>query len=80
MGCSVDGGIEWSRVEWSRETCANMHREVGTDLAVHSRFPPEAPRSPEGMPFQHMYPGAQRECETLEKTQLFGGPAETTTV
>ena len=25
------------------------------------------------MPFQHMYPGAQGDCETLRKTQLFGG-------
>ena len=23
---TVDGGIEWSRVEWSRETFANMHK------------------------------------------------------
>ena len=67
-------------MEWSSETFANMHRDVGTDLAVNSRFPAEAPRSPEGMPFQHMHPGAQREYETHEKTELFGGPAETTKV
>ena len=67
-------------MEWSRETVANMHAEAGTGLAVHSRFPSEAPTSPEGMPFPHMYPGAQRECETHKKTQLFGEPDETTTV
>ena len=55
-------------MEWSEEASANMHREVETYLAVHSRFPPEAPKVSEGMPFQHMHPGAQRECKTLKKT------------